>query len=484
MGLAALMIGIGLLVTGQAGGSENPATLVARLGSARYVERQAASEALEKLGREALPALRDARNHEDPEVRQRVRNLLSRIASDRMVQATMLRLDFVNRPLPEVVAELSSRAGMPLQLMPEDPGAWRGRQVTLQADVPVPFWVALDRLSEAGQVRLMPVGMGGVGGGSLVLTTGPSGTSGPTSDRGPFRTVVTRIHREQARTFGPGPGAAFEPAVILGPNGRPIPNAPRVGGGGVAAEGRLTELFAVDLQITVEPRMSLSQTGAPRLTAAVDDLGQSMLPTPEGAPGGMARAVSFGGATSMGGVVVSIPLKFPGRAGRLLKELAGTIPVLLTARKEEPLVIALDGAVGRTFESEDASITIHALEPLPNNQPGTQIELTVAPRAAAEPPSADGLVGGGAPMWLARQPGMGAQGPIEILDAQGRAYRQWFPRSSQVSPEEVRMTLSLMAAEGLGPPSQLRYYGMTRAQAEVDFHFKDLPLFEEEPDRP
>ncbi len=44
--------------------------LVERLGAPRYVDREAAAEALKALGREALPVLRSARNTRDPEIRR------------------------------------------------------------------------------------------------------------------------------------------------------------------------------------------------------------------------------------------------------------------------------------------------------------------------------------------------------------------------------------------------------------------------------
>jgi hypothetical protein len=475
MGLAALVMGIGILATGQA--TADAGALVGQLGSARYGERQAATEALEKLGVEALPALRAARGSEDPEVRQRVRAILSRIESERMVRATMLRLDFVDRPLPEVVSEIAQKSGIALQLMPPDPVAWRGRRVTLKSEVAVPFWAALDQLCEAAQVRPVP-NMGGMaeGRGGLVLSTGSIGEAGPTSDRGPFRTVITQTNYHVVRSFGSALGTPFEPALVIGPNGRPLVDAARPGAAG--AEGRRSVSFGIEAQILVEPRMAVVQTGPPRLTAAVDDLGQSLVPT-EGVPGagGMRSGMVMGG---VGGLQISIALKPPERFGSRIVDLEGTVPVIATARKDEPLVIPLAGAVGKTFESEDASVTIHAVDPAPNNPPGgTLVELSIRPKATVGDNPAEmgggGLMAQGQFLGLTRMPGSG-QGPIEVADAQGRIYRQWFPRSSQANMEEIRMTLALLSSEGVGPPAEIRYYGMSRTPTEVGFHFKDVPM--------
>ena len=48
-----------------------PAELVARLGSSRFAEREAAAVSLRRLGDSALPALRQARSAADPEIRIR-----------------------------------------------------------------------------------------------------------------------------------------------------------------------------------------------------------------------------------------------------------------------------------------------------------------------------------------------------------------------------------------------------------------------------
>ena len=63
---------VALVLLGQLSTSapqSDPSALVGQLGAARYADREAAAGALERLGRAALPALRAARDHRDPEVR-------------------------------------------------------------------------------------------------------------------------------------------------------------------------------------------------------------------------------------------------------------------------------------------------------------------------------------------------------------------------------------------------------------------------------
>jgi hypothetical protein len=120
-----------IAVLGLAPGAD-PADLVARLGSPRFAEREAAASALERLGRGALPALRGALGSKDPEVQTRAAELATRIERDLMVRPTTVTLDFRDRPLDEVVRAVADRSGIPVALVPENAALWQGRRVTLE----------------------------------------------------------------------------------------------------------------------------------------------------------------------------------------------------------------------------------------------------------------------------------------------------------------------------------------------------------------
>jgi hypothetical protein len=149
------------------------------------------------------------------------------------------------------------------------------------------------------------------------------------------------------------------------------------------------------------------------------------------------------------------------------------VPVVVSARKDEPLAVSLADAKGKTFRNAEISLVVHDVKSEPNLQ-RTTIELSLRPNAAPTDPS--GIAGRFGPELMAfRSPNM-PQNQIEILDAQGRPYQQWFPSSTRVDNEEARMTLMLIANENLGPPAQLRYYDMVRASAEPTFEFTGVPM--------
>src|SRR5580704_15086177 len=108
-----------VVLLGQVPATE-PVTLVERLGSPRYAEREEAAGALERLGRQAVAALRAARDDRDPEIRTRTGALLNKIEGTLLTQPTLVTLDFQDQPLPEVVKALSASTGIKLGLIPEN----------------------------------------------------------------------------------------------------------------------------------------------------------------------------------------------------------------------------------------------------------------------------------------------------------------------------------------------------------------------------
>jgi len=69
-----------------------------------------------------------------------------------------------------------------------------------------------------------------------------------------------------------------------------------------------------------------------------------------------------------------------------------------------------------------------------------------------------------------------SQNQLEILDSKGQVYPQWYPTTSRVDQEEVRMTVRLIPLEGVGPPAKIRYYDLVRAAAEASFEFHGVAM--------
>jgi hypothetical protein len=287
------------------------------------------------------------------------------------------------------------------------------------------------------------------------------------SDHGPFRVNLMSLHYQRDLAFlgrpasqipqlgGPGlPGAA--PNVTATPDGRTV-----------------VELFFARLQVFAEPRLALRQTGPLRLTTALDDLGQSLVPpaSPNAAAGPM---MHFGfGSAEVGSLQFQVPLKRPEAPGRTIRQLRGTVPVSVATRRPDPLVVALDGAAGKTFRNEDATVVVHELRPMNPAAVGGSpymLDLTIVAR-----PSRTAAPAGPAQDFDPMMP-RADLGPLqlEMVDASGRAVN-WYPSSTQPNGDEMRLTL-ITNGPSQGPPAAVRHYGVVRANAEIPFEFRDVPM--------
>ncbi len=143
--------------------------LVEQLTSKDYRVRDKASKALAALGKEALPALQKAKSHSDPEVRRRLDELIPPL--ERAVLLTPRRLSFhvTNKPIREVLAELSKITGYKIRYGWEEPVANAPREKVVYTFhfEKLPFWEAMDKIADATGMILQQYG----GGWGSALTT-------------------------------------------------------------------------------------------------------------------------------------------------------------------------------------------------------------------------------------------------------------------------------------------------------------------------
>ena len=123
------------------------------MGAPHYAEREDAAAALERLGRQSIPALASRATTRDPEIRTRAAVLFDRIEGALLTQPSLVSLEFEDRPLPEVVKVLSEQTGIKLGLVPENSPNWEARRITLHESTPIPFWRAMDRLCEVARLQ-------------------------------------------------------------------------------------------------------------------------------------------------------------------------------------------------------------------------------------------------------------------------------------------------------------------------------------------
>jgi hypothetical protein len=284
---------------------------------------------------------------------------------------------------------------------------------------------------------------------------------------------VAYIQHHRDRYFGQSQGAAIVNANGVVVRGGRAPGVPQGDEAKDGVPGIATEMFAIGLQVSAEPRMSIVQNGMPRVLEAVDEQGRSLAMPEE--PGAAGRFPAAGVYSHFGGslVPVQIPLRLARERGGFVKTLRVAIPITAASRKEVPFVVPLADAKGRTFENDRITIQVDDIVPDPR-QPTTSIELTVRIRTEET-----GNVGPGRQhleaMVFRNHPG-GGQSQVEIVDAQGRPYTQWMSQNPQPGRDGLRMSLRLIQTEGVGPPAELRYYDIARTETEVTFELSDIPM--------
>ena len=372
-----------------------PADLVPRLGAPRYADREAAGEALAKIGRAALPALLRAGESRDPEVRRRAEALVARIEAGEVLKATPVRLDVRDRPLSEAALAIGRESGMRLSPGEAKAGvepSWPERRVTLEAAGPVPFWETVDRLCEAGglQRQYPPAGNGFFPfKPPFELTLVPGKARPPASDTGALRVELLRVRHDRERDYGNTESefSPFRPSTTHKPD-------PETG-------ATVGSSYRAELLVSAEPRLRIFGVGNIEGAEAVDERGRSLLKTPTAEE--MQKELALlqmnphidprlhpalrygtGSRTSMRSCPVSVPLTYPTPPARRIVRLRGVIPVVVVARRPDPLVVDLRGASGKEFSSGSTRITVHEIKAESGREPTVDLTLETAPEGAGE----------------------------------------------------------------------------------------------------
>jgi hypothetical protein len=303
-------------------GDLSPQELIVRFGSADRLVREEAARTLEEQHVEALPALRAAREAaKEPAVRERFAELIARLEARSLERPTMVALDVDDRPLGEAVRVVAASSGFSLSL---GEAALDARRVTVRASGPLPFWEAVDRLGRAGHVRHDPGPRDDalardLASPAIYLVHGEPPTH--TAFHGPLRIHLFATHRHRDLNFEAD---------------------------GVSRGRQRSTQVTVEVQAFAEPGRFLNPNGPPRLEA-IDEGGRPISPQ----PGEGGEQPQRGGTWLTPGRISllhwHVPLGLPELPVRSPLKLRGVLPVVISSRRPDPLVIPLIGAAGKTF---------------------------------------------------------------------------------------------------------------------------------------
>jgi hypothetical protein len=416
-----------------------PQELIVRLGSPDRVVREEAVRTLEERGVEALPALRAAREAaREPETRERFADLIARVEAGSLDRPTNVVLDVVDRPLGEAVQALATRSGFSLSL--DDP-ALAARRVTVRASGPLPFWEAVDRLGRAGHVR---------------------------HDPGPRDDELTRDRRAATIHLVDGDPPAF--TAYCGPVQIHLFATHRHRDvnfevDGVSRVPQRSATVTVEVQAFAEPGRFLNPNGWPRLEA-VDERGRAIAPQPGG--GGEQPARRGNSWLTPGWISLlhwHLPLGLPGLPVLSPLKLRGVLPVVISSRRPDPLVIPLVGAVGKTFRQGPRVVRIEKVFGQGPNT--TEFDLTVS--EGVIPPDRTRVSAGAETDYI----GDFLTNRIEFEDAEGHALRWLLLGDLAASTTNDEIGVQTFVT-GVAPPARLVVYRLHRYATEIPFEFGDV----------
>jgi len=451
------LLAVLVVIGGASPAGPDPTGLVEQLGSPRFAQRESAEFALGRMGRLALPALRGALDHKDPEVRTRSAAIVRRIEGGLLVEPTMLALDFADFPLTDALATLNRQSGLKLTMTPEVPTFWSSRRLSVRSDGPLPFWKAVDMLCEAGQLHYVFGGQSDFehGDSTFALYDGFASSRGMFHDHGPFRVQLTSLHYQSEvhlSTEHPGLRKLGREETV-----QAVPSKTR---------NLSSKQFFLQMLVGAEPRLSLAPTGSVKVLEAIDDQGRSLL-IPERAEI-LHRDSGYLGVNASPLVHSRVDLAYPDGPPSRLKKVRGMIPLVVSTRRPGPLEIPLTDATNKSFAQNNVRIVVGEVRIGGADQAST-IELSIkagedsSHRAEADDDEVAEIRSVASPQQL------------EVLDAAGRMI-PWFPSSSFFNGEEAKLTLTLLDRGVPTVPVSIRYHGVIRDQTEVPFEFRDLPM--------
>ncbi len=418
-----------IIMASALGNDPGPAELVRLLGSADRIEREEAARTLKELGDAALPALHDAEKAGPAESRSKAASLARWIEGRQLERPSLVAVNFNGQPLEAAIRTLAARSGYTIQIDAGDDVALPRRPIVARTSAPISFWEALDRIGRAGHVRHNPGARVLDKARVPVLHLADGEPPSRTLYRGPFRVHLLGLHRR--RDLDLGSRREREPSSA--------------------------NVLYVDLQAFAEPGRFLDFDGLPNLEAT-DGQGRPLPSPPAAAERPQPHSLSWNVPGAIGVFQWRLPLALPdSQAVKTLRNLRGTLPVIVSATRPDPLVISLDDAAGKSYRHEATTLRFRIVQ---NSARQMQIEVILS-RDPGPTTSQDDR----------------AQGALrhrfEFEDRDGHPL-SWLPFGENVGPGK-ESHFRMLISEG-ERPIRLRFHSLVWSPTEIPFEFADIPL--------
>ena len=436
LGWSALMM---LALVAQGGfGQERPETdpaeaWIPQLGSDDFRLREAASDALGKLGIKALPAMKAALKTTDrPEVSRRLEALLERLEAVRLRDPIRITWKPERRPIKEIIQTVAETAGCKVRFQ-ETP-----EKLLLSFHwVETPLLQVLDQIGEASGLSVQPL------------------------DDDFNRLIVYRNDWTFPMPYYTGP-FRFTPHVIT------MSRQLQIGGLARNAPNRqVNESMNLNLMIASEPKMPFAAIGNAVLLKAVDDRGQSLIePPPDAAPAGanlVPEAEALMPSYRTHGLNFSVNLGRPHRQAERIKLLKGHIQTCLLVDTQPILSIDnLPEAKGKKFDARHYTVEVGAINA---TVAPTTIEMTVRRKGGTEEDAG----------WLQT-----LYSRLAFHDTDGTRLQFAGTQDARNTPNSTTVLIQLQRSgtRSVRPakPMRLVFVEWITKQRVVEFELKDIPL--------
>ena len=417
LGLAILAPDILRLSAAEPDGQLRVASLVRRLGSDAFTEREAAEEQLAALGPGARAELIEAAEHADPEVRLRAKNLLRRLQVEELWTASRVRWNAGQTSTSAALATIVEQTGNRV-LAGDQYGAFRETFVDLP-DCDGSFWEAVDALCAKSGNRIRPHYDTRRPG--LVLASGNPGRF-PVARSGPVRMQMIRARRAFAEEFD------YE-----------------------RLDGDESHTFQFEMQAMWEDRFRLvAYRSHPELIEAVTDAGQRII---------AAQAAASGWNIAGSGtrqVSLNLRLQPPPVACRELDSLK--LKWGLVAIGDRTAIEIRDFSSTEPHFQDDVELVVEKFQAGPG--PRCELALLVV-RELAIPEPQDLIF---------------EEIDVELFDADGKAFHRQ-GQSNSLTDQGAVLKLTFAGDSEAAKPAVLRVsYPRIRAQKDLEIVFRRVPL--------
>jgi len=411
--------------------------LVEQLGDPDFRKRDLAADLLKAEGLKAVPAMKAALKHPDPEVRRRLLDLIPNIETTALLAPKRVTLKAKDKTLNEIFAELSKQTDYKYEFSHNNPNA----KFSVDLDKAT-FWEAVDQVGRQTGMDLQQ-GYGDDRVRFYWRGDGNGGGSPYTCTDGAFRFAAT--------------GFQLYKHVDLTQPGR----------GANSRSESLTLMFSIQS----EPKLPLLGVGEPRLSAAFDTEKHSMLPPSnpnEGVEweGRGGRHISrYGNGNRMWYMQTQAYLVRASEKATGVKVVRGVVPVTLLA-EQKPHVIAEKILEAKDKKATVGTTTLHVEEVTAiKNTNQISVRLTF---------NEDN---GGNPNDYSWQNAIYQR--LEVQDAKGNKFQLYGTNWGNSGPNSLQMTLTYAPMNPNQKPEgdvKLVFQEWKVIQHQLAFEFKDLPL--------